>query len=93
MSDEIKNEKEAPKTEPSAELAAPVLDNVIGGVSTGKHIPSAKLHVRKAGEDPQLASDELSADALGQVAGGTHPIDKTSPVLMQACATAVPVKQ
>jgi hypothetical protein len=91
MSDE--NENEAPKTEPLAELTAPVLDNVVGGVSTGKHIPSAKLHVRKAGEDPQLASDELSADALGQVAGGTHPIDKASPILMQACATSVTVKQ
>jgi hypothetical protein len=29
----------------------------------------------------------LSEQALEQVVGGTHPVDKGSPVLMQACAT------
>jgi hypothetical protein len=49
MSDEIKNENEAPKTEPLAELTAPVLDNVVGGVSTGKHIPSGNSMSGKPG--------------------------------------------
>jgi hypothetical protein len=39
MSDEIKKiEDETPKTETTATLAEPELDQIVGGVATGKHI-------------------------------------------------------
>ena len=54
MSDEIKKiEDEAQKTEPSTELSEPALDEVVGGVATGKHIQTGTITFRKAGENPR----------------------------------------
>jgi hypothetical protein len=54
MSDELKNlEDGAPKTEPTPTLTEPELDQVVGGVVTGKHITTATITCRKAGENPQ----------------------------------------
>jgi hypothetical protein len=47
MSDEIKKmEDETPEAEPSTELAEPALDEVVGGVATGKHFPTGTIIVR-----------------------------------------------
>jgi type VI protein secretion system component Hcp len=35
----------------------------------------------------------LSEQALEQTVGGTHMVDKASPVLMQACATGTHLKE
>lgn len=53
MSDEDKKLDEAPKAEPTATPAEPELDQIVGGVVTGKHITTATITCRKAGENPQ----------------------------------------
>jgi type VI protein secretion system component Hcp len=42
--------------------------------------------------DETLKDEPITEQALEQVVGGTHLVDKASPVLMQACATGVHLK-